>query len=180
MNTITNYRKRFFSLLESEMGNVKPLITEEANDQYIQKAINDIVAFANTKVNEIKSKNPKSNIPTFTTERVELSSQNSVAYKIKWGVTPLTWNGSDLSLDISLPGKSVVAAISAYFNPTSGDAFAKKLNSPYYGQNEKDLLKTIQPQAVKIMNQAYTPATATPTQKTPAQKTPAQQPVKKP
>ena len=28
MNTITNYRKRFFNLLESEMGDVKPLINE--------------------------------------------------------------------------------------------------------------------------------------------------------
>lgn len=29
MNNINNYRKRFFNLLESEMGNVKPLISED-------------------------------------------------------------------------------------------------------------------------------------------------------
>ena len=31
MKNLTNYRNRFFNLLESEMGNVKPLINEEAS-----------------------------------------------------------------------------------------------------------------------------------------------------
>jgi hypothetical protein len=32
MNNIVNYKKRFFSLMESTMGNVKPLITEKIGD----------------------------------------------------------------------------------------------------------------------------------------------------
>lgn len=35
MNNIDQYKKRFFNLLESEMGNVKPLITED-EDQWIE------------------------------------------------------------------------------------------------------------------------------------------------
>ena len=34
MNNVEEYRKRFFNLLESEMGNVKPLITED-EDQWV-------------------------------------------------------------------------------------------------------------------------------------------------
>lgn len=35
MNNIDQYKKRFFNLLESEMGNVKPLITED-EDQWVE------------------------------------------------------------------------------------------------------------------------------------------------
>jgi hypothetical protein len=32
MNNIEKYRKRFYTLMESEMGNAKPLINEEDNN----------------------------------------------------------------------------------------------------------------------------------------------------
>ena len=171
MNTITDYKKRFFNLLESEMGDVKPLLNEQVTEEYFQKAVNDIVAFANAKVNEIKTKNPKSKVVPFSVERIPNANQNTVMYKIKWGVTPLAWNGDELALDIKLPQKNVVAAITNYFAPNNvNDPFGKKLKSPYYSEDERTILKTIQPQAIKLMNQAFVSTTATPTK----------QPVKQP
>jgi len=41
MDNIINYRKKFYSLLESEMGNIKPLISEQNPEEYNKTRTDD-------------------------------------------------------------------------------------------------------------------------------------------
>ena len=41
MNNISNYKKKFYSLLESEMGNVKPLVNEQNHEEYNKTRTDD-------------------------------------------------------------------------------------------------------------------------------------------
>jgi hypothetical protein len=166
--------KKVIRLTESDLVRiVKRVINEQTNvdpnkDKYLQQTIKSIVDYANTMVGEVNKKFPTLKVQPFTIERVELGAYNppSVAYKIKWGVDYLSWNGDAVALDIMAQPKSLISAISAFFSgaETSG-GYAKHIKR--YPPDAIQMLSAIQKTATEMMtkNFAGKPALPTPTKK---------------
>jgi len=85
MNNISNYRKKFYSLLESEMGNVKPLICEESSnmdcksDQEVLRGLGEGNSPNMSVAKKIAIQDAKSKIVT------ELDKSNNTKYNLQNG-----------------------------------------------------------------------------------------------
>lgn len=168
--------KKVIRLTESDLVRiVKRVINEQTNvdpnkDKYLQDTIFNIVNYANSIVNSLNQKYPNAKIDTFQTKRVELKGQNppSVCYEIKWGVNTLSWNNSTTDLDVSAAPKTLISAISAFFDgsdPSQG--YGKHIKARRYSSEVISALNAIKPKAVEMMtkNFAAKPALPTPTKK---------------
>lgn len=168
--------KQSIRLTESELINVIKRIIKESNgknlmeqvdpnkqkDDYIQKIITDIVNYANTVINDVKSKFPKITISPITIERIPKPDVNTVIYKIKWGVDYLSWNGDDLALNIMAEPKTLINAISAYFDGTNTtQGYGKHVKK--YGSQAIQALSVIRPKVTEMMTKYFQTKPALPT-----------------
>jgi len=78
MKNIEQYKKRFFNLMESELGNVKPLINEQVHDDRIK----DIKADFGTKfiINVYSRKMPSNNHKIYVTNKYNQELDPSKLY----------------------------------------------------------------------------------------------------
>ena len=192
MKNVEEYKKRFFNLLESEIGNVKPLITEDTGKD--DASLNYIVNAVANYINGVIAKH-RATDPTFPDAKVEVTKNSNAKYQGEPDSTYwFKFNGAEipkydteslsvrgLAVDTPNTVKRYANNIKYSFDNMKGSKYApnlsknlQKLPSLFSGVS-----KLVDTWAVQFSPQ---PATKTPTQKTTTTqtKTPVQQPVKKP
>jgi hypothetical protein len=187
MNTITDYKKRFFNLLESEMGNVKPLITEDTTKD--DASLNYIVNAVANYINGVIAKR-RTTDPTFPDAKVEVTKNSNAKYQGEpdstyWfkfnGVEIPKYDSESLSVkgmegDTQNTVKRYATNIKYSFDNTPGSKYAPKLSKnlqklPSLFSGISKLVDTwaaqFSPQpATKTPTTQTKPTTTTPTQKT--------------
>lgn len=191
MKNIDEYKKRFFNLLESEMGNVKPLITEDTvkDDASLNYITNAVANYINGVIAKQRATDP-----TFPDAKFEVIENSNAKYQGEPDSTYwFKYNGVEIP---KYDNESLSVRGLAFDTPNTVKRYANNIkysldNTPYsqytpkLSKNLKKLpsffsavSKLVDTWAAQFSPQ---PATKTPTQKTTTQtKTPVQQPIKKP
>jgi hypothetical protein len=178
MNAITDYKKRFFNLLESEMGDVKPLITEQTsnpNESSLIKIFTDIVNCLNADIDsKIKSDpNYPKNKFTFTKNNTKnVNNQNDTMYNIYYGKTIISPRGVLLMYDHTKPNgyKQTAESLRTMFNQQLNTSLPEQLTMKV--KNPISIGCVFR--TIKNWEASFTP------QQTSTQTNQTQQPVKKP
>ena len=129
MNLIENYKKRFNMLMESTIGDVKPLIKEDntKDDASLSYICNTVATYINGEIDKYRAKDP-----TFPNAKVEVvrtptktQGEDDATYSFKFNGTILSVKG--LEGDTATNVKPYGNALKYSFDTTPESQYAPKL-----------------------------------------------------
>jgi len=140
MKNINDYKKRFYNLMESTMGDSKPLIKEAFNpktvDTDITTALQGVATFYNNALNQYYTNNPNKKpnpVPTFSVRKTVGMKDSSGVYTDQvwipyFGETPLNVDGVR-SKSIYDQDYKVVPTMKTFINTGIIDPIMNKMSS---------------------------------------------------
>lgn len=122
MNSIENYKKRFNMLMESTLGDVRPLIMEAPTNTEgtVQQVMNQVAGILNAQIDAKIKENPQFPQTKLTVQRV--AAGDRVLYKFMYG-NQQVGEGQDISIMLTqggakLIGNSVIQTFNINYNKT--------------------------------------------------------------